>query len=322
MLAADPVFAAAAMAPSIDAELLSATAEIRGSVYQMSSNGAHAGIAAVELRLLNEVGAVVGVTHTGADGAYAFPGLAAGLYAVQQMQPAGFADGPESLGAAGGQVLSDDLLGEIALAPGQAAAGYDFAEFRPADAPASEGNGLPRLILAGGGVAGPGVVAASAPQLRIWTPPAPAVLDLAALPTSGVSSPNAIDVAHSADNDLVEPAESVEAADQDDPLIEPSPVDAEAELVELTAGFELPAAEWDAAHEQLDRLGEADDTAADHGTDPLAWSTPPARRADNSGDQQAADSAEDAPAAPVDAPPVKPPAIRQATQTAPDDAVA
>ncbi|MEU5694314.1 SdrD B-like domain-containing protein [Actinosynnema sp. NPDC020468] len=66
---------------------------------------------------------------TGPDGSYSFTGLAPGSYSVAEQQPAGYADGPDTAGSAGGDV-ADDLFSNIVLTSGRTADGYRFAEDR------------------------------------------------------------------------------------------------------------------------------------------------------------------------------------------------
>ena len=58
-------------------------------------------------------------------------GLRPGTYAVTETQPAGFLDGEETIGSAGGQQLVNDQITNIPLKPGNAASSYNFGEFKP-----------------------------------------------------------------------------------------------------------------------------------------------------------------------------------------------
>ena len=73
---------------------------------------------------------VTASTTTAADGSYRFDDLVGGTYTVTEAQPAGYGDGPESIGTAGGANGTNDQINAIALAGGVDATGYDFAETR------------------------------------------------------------------------------------------------------------------------------------------------------------------------------------------------
>lgn len=57
-------------------------------------NGGETGIAGVRITLRNAAGAVVGVRTTDANGNYAFPNLAPGVYTITETQPAGYGNTP------------------------------------------------------------------------------------------------------------------------------------------------------------------------------------------------------------------------------------
>ncbi|KQV96907.1 SdrD B-like domain-containing protein [Rhizobacter sp. Root1221] len=70
-------------------------------------------------------------TTAAATGDYTFANLLPGTYAVAEpVQPAGYADGAERAGTAGGSTAVNDRVGGIALRSGAAATGYDFGEQR------------------------------------------------------------------------------------------------------------------------------------------------------------------------------------------------
>jgi protocatechuate 3,4-dioxygenase beta subunit len=85
-------------------------------------------LAGVTVQLLNGHGVVVGTTLTDAAGRYRFDGLAPGAYSVREIQPAGFFDGGEHVGTAGGVIATNDLISQIVLRSGTTAADYDFCE--------------------------------------------------------------------------------------------------------------------------------------------------------------------------------------------------
>ncbi len=64
----------------------------------------------------------------GADGRFYFPSLAAGTYTLTQTHPAGWTDGSDTAGAAGGDTSVSDVISNIVLAAGVDATGYRFAE--------------------------------------------------------------------------------------------------------------------------------------------------------------------------------------------------
>lgn len=305
LLAADGLLAPPLAAPG-DASPL---AEISGRVYRMelAGTGELGGIAAVELTLLDEVGRVVDVTHTAADGGYRFAGLPAGLYAVQQRQPAGFVDGPDSIGLAGGQVLTDDLLGEIALAAGQAATGYNFAEYAPSDAPGATLDGLPQLILAGGGVAGPGVAVQHSSALRMWTPPAPPVVELSAVDSDANRAP--------ASSEALVARQQLAAADESLQTTQPAAAADEASDVLQWDGLSPldEGADQRALDPVADKPEPADSIASDQATP--ARSRPRRRLAPQEADAAIAEG--EPPTARTEgatAPPPEAPVIRQAVQ--------
>ncbi len=89
-------------------------------------------LAGVSLELHDAEGTLVAVTHTDAAGRYEFTGLAPGLYAVSELQPPGYFDGPDRIGTAGGTLVPPDAVGKIPLVSGTNATDYDFAEWEPA----------------------------------------------------------------------------------------------------------------------------------------------------------------------------------------------
>jgi uncharacterized repeat protein (TIGR01451 family) len=117
-------------------EFADTPAVIVGTVYlDENRNGARdpsePGIAGVQLTLTGTAanGAPVSRTATtAADGSYRFDDLMAGVYAVAEAQPANFAQGSNTIGTAGGQLVATDIVGAIDLAPGEVATGYLFGE--------------------------------------------------------------------------------------------------------------------------------------------------------------------------------------------------
>ncbi|MEM8865309.1 MAG: SdrD B-like domain-containing protein, partial [Planctomycetota bacterium] len=81
----------------------------------------------VVIQLLDADGNVLRTTTTDADGRYLFDGLAPGEYQVREQQPAGYYDGSERVGSAGG-TLADDLISGIEIGSAEDAINYDFCE--------------------------------------------------------------------------------------------------------------------------------------------------------------------------------------------------
>lgn len=86
----------------------------------------------VTVQLLDASGRLLATAQTDASGQYKFGGLAPGVYAVNELQPAGYFDGPERIGTAGGTLAPPDGMATIVLASGTDARDYDFAELEPA----------------------------------------------------------------------------------------------------------------------------------------------------------------------------------------------
>ncbi|MFZ5828546.1 MAG: SdrD B-like domain-containing protein [Planctomycetota bacterium] len=86
----------------------------------------------VTVYLLNAQGQRIATTTTNEQGEYVFGNLMPGVYGIEEVQPAGYLDGPDHVGSAGGQVVANDRLGGIQLASGVDAFNYDFCELTPA----------------------------------------------------------------------------------------------------------------------------------------------------------------------------------------------
>ena len=112
------------------------TGSLAGRVYVdadasggFSAGDSGLGSATVTLTGTDTNGAAVNRTETtAADGSYRFDGLLAGTYRVNETQPAGYADGADSLGSAGGVNTANDEFSAIGLGTGAQATGYDFGE--------------------------------------------------------------------------------------------------------------------------------------------------------------------------------------------------
>jgi hypothetical protein len=78
----------------------------------------------------DRAGAVNHTATTGTDGSYCFSNLRPGTYTLTETQPAGYQDGQESPGSAGGAAGADQITG-ITLVMGQVASDYNFGEQNP-----------------------------------------------------------------------------------------------------------------------------------------------------------------------------------------------
>lgn len=89
---------------------------------------------AVQLIGVDDLGQTVSLAvTTGAGGAYSFTGLRAGTYSILEAQPAGYADGIDSVGSLGGFLFNDDAEGndkfyDVLLGWGQDGTDYNFGE--------------------------------------------------------------------------------------------------------------------------------------------------------------------------------------------------
>ena len=132
-----PVIVPASLVPVTGVNFGETLGSIAGSVYNdLNGNGVRdagePGIPMVSVTLAgtdvngNQVAASA---TTNADGEYVFPGLPAGSYTVTEpTQPAGYADGLESVGTAGGVTPQLDTIMTVPLGGGVQSTGYDFGE--------------------------------------------------------------------------------------------------------------------------------------------------------------------------------------------------
>ncbi|HBO46247.1 MAG TPA: fibrinogen-binding protein [Planctomycetaceae bacterium] len=86
----------------------------------------------VTIHLLDESGKRIASTTTDANGEYRFENLRPGAYGVEEIQPAGYLDGNEKVGSAGGTLAANDLMMKISLGPGEKGVDYNFCELLPA----------------------------------------------------------------------------------------------------------------------------------------------------------------------------------------------
>lgn len=113
-------------------------AQLCGFVYaDLNDNGlkeaGEQGISGVTLELLNANGQPTGVTVlTDATGEYCFVGLRPGTYGVREFQPAGYYDGLDTPGEAGGAAHNPgDSITDAVLKGGQHGENYNFGELPP-----------------------------------------------------------------------------------------------------------------------------------------------------------------------------------------------
>ena len=85
-------------------------------------------LANVQIDLLDTQGNLVATTFTDEDGRYTFDNIAPGEYQIFEHQPAGYFDGDEHVGTAGGTSDGDDTISGIRLTSGAVAVDYDFCE--------------------------------------------------------------------------------------------------------------------------------------------------------------------------------------------------
>jgi len=85
----------------------------------------------VTIHLLDESGQTIATTSTDANGEYRFDGLRPGVYAVEEIQPDGYFDGPDHPGSEGGVLLPPDGITDVVLASASDAVRYDFCEYPP-----------------------------------------------------------------------------------------------------------------------------------------------------------------------------------------------
>ena len=110
---------------------------LSGNVYvdKLGTGALAAGDAPIPgttLTLVNAAGTVVGTTTTAADGTYSFKNLAPGTYKVTETQPAGYAQGTNTVGTVNGTtdgvLVPTDMIGSIVLGSGQSSISNNFGE--------------------------------------------------------------------------------------------------------------------------------------------------------------------------------------------------
>ncbi|MGQ9576313.1 MAG: SdrD B-like domain-containing protein [Thermoguttaceae bacterium] len=89
-------------------------------------------LAGVSVQLLDASGQVIASTRTDAQGQYVFSGLMPGVYGLREIQPAGYYDGCEQVGSAGGALKPPDSIVQITLMSAAYGVEYNFLELEPA----------------------------------------------------------------------------------------------------------------------------------------------------------------------------------------------
>ncbi len=111
-------------------------AEISGYVYVDQNNNqrrdsAEIPIPGTRVDLLDATGKVVATATTDAKGFYRFSFLPEGQYTLRQSQPAGYLQGSQQAGSAGGNATVDDVISQIPIAFGAILTQYNFGELLP-----------------------------------------------------------------------------------------------------------------------------------------------------------------------------------------------
>ena len=111
-------------------------ASISGRVYvDLNEDSVHQAdepvLSGVTIYLLDAAGEPIATTTTNDKGAYFFGNLKPDTYGVAEVQPAGYLDGAEQLGSAGGRLDGNDRMADVALGSGVNATDYDFCEILP-----------------------------------------------------------------------------------------------------------------------------------------------------------------------------------------------
>ncbi|MFL5328736.1 MAG: SdrD B-like domain-containing protein [Gemmataceae bacterium] len=124
-----------------------------GSVYlDLNGDGLRGvgepGVAGVTVQLRNAGNAVIATATTDAAGVYTIIGVVPGTYSLVEIQPAGYTDGLDAAGSAGGTV-GNDTISNVPIAAGVRLTGYTFGESTTAptititNASATEGSPVP-----------------------------------------------------------------------------------------------------------------------------------------------------------------------------------
>src|SRR5205807_7920780 len=85
-------------------------------------------IAGVTIQLLNQSGQIVRTTTTDEAGHYQFTDLVPGIYAVHELQPAGYLQGDQNAGSGRGDASVTDLISPLAKHCGAHLVEYDVSD--------------------------------------------------------------------------------------------------------------------------------------------------------------------------------------------------
>ncbi|MEM9366149.1 MAG: SdrD B-like domain-containing protein [Planctomycetota bacterium] len=86
------------------------------------------GLGGVTIELFDDGGNLVATTQTLADGTYSFQNLRPGVYTVRESQPAGYFQGGQVAGSAGGDDSATDVISAIPVGAGDQLTQYNFCE--------------------------------------------------------------------------------------------------------------------------------------------------------------------------------------------------
>lgn len=109
---------------------------IEGIVY-VDPNGncvyeaGEAPIAGVTVQLFDAQNKLIGTTTTDSNGRYKFDQLRPGTYTVKELQPAGYLQGGQTAGSAGGNATQNDVISTIPIGSGVQLVDYNFCEIMP-----------------------------------------------------------------------------------------------------------------------------------------------------------------------------------------------
>lgn len=112
-------------------------AQIQGNVFNDRDGdclfeAGESGIEGVRIELYADDGKLVATAVTDPSGAYRFTNLPAGQYTVREIQPAGWLQGGQVAGSAGGDDSTQDSISRIPVGWGDRLTQYNFCELEPA----------------------------------------------------------------------------------------------------------------------------------------------------------------------------------------------
>ena len=111
-------------------------AEIIGSVFHDTNGDClfdphEDGIEGVLVELYDDSGQLIASTRTDAAGNYKFSNLPMGSYTIRETQPAGWLQGGQRAGSAGGDDSTEDVIRQIPVGWGERLTQYNFCELAP-----------------------------------------------------------------------------------------------------------------------------------------------------------------------------------------------